>query len=52
MHRVLSAAVVTASLLLAAATPLWVGAAEVNEESESPRSPDCVYVVTEYDVID
>ena len=52
MHRVLSATVVTASLLLAAATPLWVGAAEVNEESESPRSPDCVYVGTPYDVID
>ena len=52
MHRVLSATVVTASLLLAAATPLWVGAAEVSEESESPRSPDCVYVGTPYDVID
>jgi len=52
MHRVLSATVVTASLLLAAAVPLWVGAAEVNEESESPRSPDCVYVGTPYDVID
>ncbi|HUT90342.1 MAG TPA: methyltransferase domain-containing protein [Thermoguttaceae bacterium] len=52
MHRVLSATVVTASLLLAAAAPIPVGAAETKEESESPRSPDCVYVGTPYDVID
>jgi len=51
MHRVLSATVVTASLLLAA-TPIPVGAAEGNDQSESPRSPDCVYVGTPYDVID
>ncbi len=51
MHRVLSATVVTASLLLAA-TPIPVGAAEGNDQSKSPRSPDCVYVGTPYDVID
>jgi len=51
MHRVLSATVVTASLLLAA-TPIPVGAAEGNDQRESPRSPDCVYVGTPYDVID
>ena len=59
MHRVLSATVVTASLLLAAASPIAAGAAEAQkgaavekEESKTPRSPDCVYVGTPYDVID
>ena len=51
MHRALSATLVTASLLLATATPIPTGAAEVKEESK-PRTPDCVYVGTPYDVID
>jgi len=52
MHRVLSATVLSASLLVAAVAPLPVGAAEGDDQSKSPRSPDCVYVGTPYDVID
>jgi SAM-dependent methyltransferase len=52
MHRVFSATLVTASLVLGAATPIQVDAAEVKHQSTSPRTPDCVYVGTPYDVID
>jgi SAM-dependent methyltransferase len=52
MHRVLSATVLSASLLLGAPTAVQADAAEVKHQSESPRTPDCVYVGTPYDVID
>ena len=52
MHRVLSATLVTASLLLGAPTPFQAEAAGVRRQSKSPRTPDCVYVGTPYDVID
>jgi tRNA G37 N-methylase Trm5 len=44
--------VVFASLILGAVTPILVDGAETEHESESPRTPDCVYVGTPYDVID
>ena len=52
MHRVLAATVVTASLVLVAPTPARLDGAEAQQQSESPRTPDCVYVGTPYDVID
>lgn len=52
MHRAVSATVVFASLFLPAVVPIAGGAAQGDDQSNTPRSPDCVYVGTPYDVID
>ena len=52
MYRVLSATILGASLLLLAPAPIQADTAEDEQQSDSPRTPDCVYVGTPYDVID
>lgn len=52
MYRALSATLFTVSLMLLPAAQLAGSAADVTQESETPRTPDCVYVGTPYDVID